>query len=54
MGKASMISKLERIKNDFVEVILKEKGFINKEDIILLSRYTQFIAWKLDEIKEKI
>ncbi len=44
-----MIKLLEKIKNDFVEIILKEKGFINKEDIILLSRYTQFIAYNIEK-----
>lgn len=47
-----MIAKLERIKNEFIEIILKERGYIGKEDITFLNKYTQFLCLKLEDIDD--
>jgi len=45
----NMLSKLEKIKNDFIEILVKENGSINKEQIDFLGRYTQYMNEKLEE-----
>lgn len=48
----SMIAKMERIKNEFMEVLLRRDGQVNRTQIDVLNEYTQFVAQKLEDIDE--
>ena len=47
-----MINKMERIKNEFMEVLLRRDGQVNRTQIDVLNEYTQFVAQKLEEMNE--
>lgn len=44
-----MLGKMERLKNEFIEVLLRRKGRIDKFEIDFLNEYTQFLALKMEE-----
>lgn len=44
-----MLGKFERLKNEFIEVLLRRQGKIDKFEIDRLNEYTQFIALKMEE-----
>ena len=47
-----MITKMERIKNEFLEVLLRRDGQVNKVQIDFLNEYTQFVAMKLEDMDD--
>ena len=47
-----MINKMERIKNEFMEVLLRRDGQVNRTQIDFLNEYTQFVAQKLEDVDE--
>ena len=46
----NMTNKIERIKNEFMEVVLRRDGQLVKEQIDFLNEYTQFISQKLEDV----
>lgn len=47
-----MINKMERIKNEFMEVLLRRDGQVNRTQIDFLNEYTQFVEQKLEDMNE--
>lgn len=47
-----MINKMERIKNEFMEVLLRRDGQLNKAQIDFINEYAEFVAQKLEEMND--
>ena len=47
-----MNNTMTRIKSEFMEVVLRRAGQLNKEQIDFINEYTQFVATKLEEMND--
>ena len=45
-----MNNTMTRIKSEFMEVVLRRAGQLNKEQIDFINEYTQFVATKLERM----
>ena len=45
-----MDNTMTKIKSEFMEVVLRRDGQLNKEQIDFINEYAQFVATKLEEM----
>jgi hypothetical protein len=47
-----MDNTMNRIKSEFMEVVLRRDGQLNKEQIDFINEYAEFVAQKLEEMND--
>lgn len=47
-----MNETMNRIKSEFMEVVLRRDGQLNKEQIDFINEYAEFVAQKLEEMND--
>ena len=47
-----MNNTMTRIKSEFMEVVLRRDGQLNKEQIDFINEYAEFVAQKLEEMND--
>lgn len=47
-----MSNLMNQIRSEFMEVVLRRDGQLNKEQIDFINEYTQFVTMKLEEMND--